>query len=259
MAKKGDDHPKSCDFQINSPTQPDVSHPENDVYVADNGPVVVTVDDQGSPCVGLSAAIGSASASLTQNPVTGIWSGSVSVGQFTDSLPGVANRTVSVSASGGPTQNQPFRAVHPGSTTGSSGSGSQSILAAAALAEVFQEGRPAPVSVSAEFGAPPELGGPRVEAAVLVYSGAPGFERCWFSQPIDLRSVGTDPALWVLERSDARTWLLRLRRGGLDLVVYRHTSAAERDCVWPVQLGFESDGAGEGVDWPATVTLSPAP
>jgi hypothetical protein len=145
-------------------------------------------------------------------------------------------------------------------SSGSSGSNSgDPSLAAAARAAVFQPGRPVPAALSAKFGAPPKPGGPRVEAATLVYSGASGFERCWFSQPVELRSDGADPALWMLERTDARTWLLRLRRAGLDLVVYRHTSAAERDFAWPVQLGFESDGAGEGVDWPATVTLSPAP
>jgi hypothetical protein len=259
MAKKGDDQPKSCDFQINAPTQPDANHPENDVVVADNGTVGVTVDDQGSPCLRLTAAIGSSSTPLTENQNTGIWSGSVNVGTFTDTAPGVANRTVSVSATGGPTHNQPFRAVHPGSGSGSSGSGSHSILAVAALAEVFQEGRPAPVSVSAEFGAPPELGGPRFEAATLVYSGAPGFERCWFSQPIDYRSDGTDVALWMLERTDARTWLLRLRRGGFDLVAYRHISVVEKDGSLPVRLHVEGDGNGAGAEWPQTVTISPAP
>jgi hypothetical protein len=145
-------------------------------------------------------------------------------------------------------------------SSGSSGSDSgDPSLAAAARAAVFQPGRPVPVSLSAEFGAPPELGGPRVEAAILVYSGAPGFERCWFSQPIDLRSAGADPALWMLERTDARTWLLRLRRGGFDLVVYRHTSAAEKDGSLPVRLHVEAGGNGADAEWPQTVTISPAP
>ncbi len=153
-------------------------------------------------------------------------------------------------------QNNPFKVAG----SGSSASDSQCDLAAAALAEVFQEGRPAPVSVSAEFGAPPKPGGGlRVEGATLVYSGAPGFERCWCSQPIDLRSDGPDPALWMLERTDARTWQLRLRRGAIDLVVYRHTAVMEKDGSLPARLHVEGDGNGAGVEWPLTVTISPAP
>ena len=142
-----------------------------------------------------------------------------------------------------------------------SGSGSHSDAAQGfmALKSVVQQGKPVPAAMSAQFGDPPQSDGPRVEAAVLVYSGAPGFERCWFSQPVDRLSDAADPALWVLERADAVTWLLRLRRGDRCLVLYRHTAVVETDAAWPVQLGFESDGTGESVDWPAVVTLSPAP
>jgi hypothetical protein len=142
------------------------------------------------------------------------------------------------------------------------GSGSYSDAAgqgAAALKAVVQSGKPVPASLSAQFGASPKPGGPRVEAALLVYSGAPGFERCWFSQPIDHRSDGAHVALWMLERTDARTWLLRLRRGGFDLVVYRHTAAVEKDGSLPVLLLVEGDGNDAGAEWPQTVTISPAP
>jgi len=62
----------------------------------------------------------------------------------------------------------------------------------------------------------------------------------------------------MLERTDARTWLLRLRRGGFDLVVYRHTSAVEKDGSLPVRLHVEGDENGTSAEWPLTVTISPA-
>ena len=63
----------------------------------------------------------------------------------------------------------------------------------------------------------------------------------------------------MLERTDARTWHLRLRRGDFDLVVYRHTAVVDKDGSLPVRLQVEKIGHGHSADWPAAVTLSPAP
>ncbi len=257
MTKKGRDQEKSCQFSITAPPQADPGKPGDCVCVADNGSVAVSVDGN-VDCGGFTATIsgsGVATSAVLAQASDTVWSGSLGVGVFTDTAPGVGNRTVTVTTGTGASQSLSFRAVHPASCSGST---SDDESAMAALGASLQEGRPAPVAVTAEFGAPHKGGGARVEAATLVYSGAPGFERCWLSQPIDQCSDGVDAALWMLERPDARTWLLRLRRGGFDLVVYSHTSAAERDGSLPVRLHVERDGNGV-TEWPLTVTISPAP
>jgi len=144
-----------------------------------------------------------------------------------------------------------------------SGSGSGILAAAAATrpAALSKTNKPVPVALSLQLDAPVEGAesdpDPLNRPTTLLYSGSPGPECCWLSQPVDSCSDRADAAFWMLTTSDARTWILLLRRGKADVVVYRFTTSGEQSGSFPLQLYLAV--GGEGRNWPRTVTLSPAP
>src|SRR5665213_3173134 len=98
MAKKNSVHSKDCDFQIGAPSPPDAGHPENDVSVADNHTVQVTVYQTFGDCIGFKSTIGGEEATLGHTAGTTAWSGPVNVGVFMDTAPGLSNCRVSVTS-----------------------------------------------------------------------------------------------------------------------------------------------------------------
>ena len=93
----------------------------------------------------------------------------------------------------------------------------------------------------------------------LVHSNDAKYPCSWFSQPIKFCS-GTDPAgVWMLQKSDASTWTLTLRRGAATVVVYSTKTKTKKDCSFPLKLNRVGKGGTECVKWPATVTIVPAP
>src|SRR5579884_767562 len=103
----------------------------------------------------------------------------------------------------------------PGSIQAAAGGG----LAALRRA-FFRTDQPLPVSLLLHLDDPAAGGGRR--PTLMHYSGDPKFPCHWFGQAAG--GAGPDrPAVWTLFKSDARTWVLLLRRGGDDVVTYRLT------------------------------------
>jgi hypothetical protein len=178
------------------------------------------------------------------------------------------NRTVLVEAFRGSTLadkgSNDFEAV-------GGGSGSGSVSHEAHRCPFCREGRPVPVELRVRFEPPvgclwawlallrrlrgrPPLG-PALQSAVLVHSPRAGAGCSWMGEPIAAFSDRDDPAFWRLEKSSPTTWGLGLRRGGADLVAYRHTTP-ELDCSFPITLSLVEGAEGEG--WPSAVTVYPA-
>jgi hypothetical protein len=92
---------------------------------------------------------------------------------------------------------------------------------------------------------------------VLIHPSGADFSCCWMSQPINYCKGGV-PGLWMLEKTDPRTWTLSLRRGSDIAVTYSLTTKKEKDCTFPINLKFIS-GTDECKKWPKTVTIAPGP
>ena len=99
---------------------------------------------------------------------------------------------------------------------------------------------------------------PLNQPALLVYAEDPCRAGCWLGEPIDFRAGAADPGFWVLRLADPRTWVLVLRGGGRDVVTYRLRTPAGDDGSFPITLRRAGPGGGESVNWPSTVTLTPA-
>ncbi len=148
-----------------------------------------------------------------------------------------------------------------GSGSGSSGSGHFFVKRRCHFCHADQ---PVPVALSLQLDKPVSPGTAGDCAKLnqptrLLHSGDHGFECCWFSQPIDFCSDAANPAVWMLQKSDAKTWHLHLRRGHHEIVEYRLTTANEKDCSFPIKLQRAGAGDGECKNWPKTVTISAAP
>jgi hypothetical protein len=196
-----------------------------------------------------------------------LFSARLGVGSVSATPPANNNRSVQVQAFAGTladSDGHDFKAFGP------AGSGSFGPPPQAHRCPFCREGRPVPVELRVRFEAPvgclwawvallrrlrgrPPLG-PVLREAVLVHSPRAGAECCWLGEPIAAFSDRDDPAFWLLEKSSPRTWDLGLRRGGADLVGYRHTTA-EMDCSFPITLALAAGAEGEG--WPRAVTVLP--
>ena len=93
----------------------------------------------------------------------------------------------------------------------------------------------------------------------LVHSNDVRFACCWFSPPIDFCADGAAPGLWMLEKTDPKTWTLVLQREGARVVTYRLVTALEKDGSFPIQLQLTGPAGKECKNWPRTVTIVPAP
>ena len=89
----------------------------------------------------------------------------------------------------------------------------------------------------------------------LVHSVDSSGACAWLSEPIDLRTGGANTGFWVLQKCDARTWILLLRCGDVSMVSYRFTTASDYEDSFPIQLGL----FGPAGIWPRTITITPAP
>jgi hypothetical protein len=117
--------------------------------------------------------------------------------------------------------------------------------------------RPVPIALSLQADAPAAgdaESGPLDLPTTLSYSGVSADECCWLSPPVDAFSDRAAPAFWVLRTGDARTWVLILRRGDSDVVVYHFTAPGEKGGAFPIQMHL----AAGGRSWPRSVTVSPA-
>ena len=93
----------------------------------------------------------------------------------------------------------------------------------------------------------------------LVHSNDAKYACSWFSQPIKFCSGGDPTGVWMLQKTDASTWILTLRRGATTVVTYSTKTKAKKDCSFPLKLNRVGKGGTECVKWPATVTIVPAP
>jgi hypothetical protein len=97
------------------------------------------------------------------------------------------------------------------------------------------------------------------QPTLLVHSKDAKFVCCWLSQPINMGSDDGKPGVWMLEKTDASTWTLSLRRGSAVVVTYSLRTKTEKDCSFPIKLKLVGKGGKECKKWPKTVTVTPAP
>lgn len=94
---------------------------------------------------------------------------------------------------------------------------------------------------------------------LLRHSNDPHHAGAWFSHPINLGQKGSQPAYWVLEKTDAKTWILVLRQEETTIVEFVLKTKLAKDCSFPIQLTRQGAGAKHFTKWPKTVTMAPAP
>jgi hypothetical protein len=210
--------------------------------------------------VGSGNAPNVSSGNLIENPVgSGSFSLDLSVGTVSaNPAVGTNNRLIQVSdLNSGYGEIQPFAAIHCGS--GSLGIETGSLRHCSHC----DPQRPVPVALILEVGNL-EAGTcekcDRIgEPTLLIHANDIRFPCSWFSRPIDFCS-GDDPAgIWMLEKADARTWKLILRRKEHIVVHYELTTKTEKDCSFPLKLRRSGTGGNECKKWPMTVRIEPAP
>jgi hypothetical protein len=249
-------------FDITSPTD------QGDAFVDSQCTIEVTVQSHGA--TGPFTATINTSALGTgvdvdreqlQDQGSGSYSARLSVGILSSPIGTGVNRSVSVTSGDGDTQHQSFRALFPGSGSGScaglgSLSGSVQVLAAARPPAIARADKPVPVALSLQAEAPSgdAESGPLDRPTTLSYSGSTADECCWLSPPVDAYSDRSAPAFWILRTGDARAWVLILRRGDSDVVVYHFTAPDEKGGAFPIRMHL----AAGGHSWPRSVTVSPA-
>lgn len=119
------------------------------------------------------------------------------------------------------TKAQDFIAYRPGSSGSSGSSSPQSLRCGFCQADV-----PIPVELRVE--------GIAAEAITLRHSGDAAMACSWLSGPIDDDVEGV--AYWILEKTAARTWALRYRTEESDVIWYQHTTDADGNCSFPIEL-----------------------
>ncbi len=253
-------HIEATTFQIDFPD------PNECVNPGPYGTILVRVRDLGAGNTSYQAtitdlALGSTQGSggLPREGSSQFFSGQVGVGAVPVTATG-NNRRVTVQAFRGSTPGErdsvDFRAQ---SAPCGSGSGI-TVVSEARGCQFCDADRPVPAALQLQLDAPVADGtytgcDQLNQPALLVYCQHADYECCWLSEPIDF---GGDPGFWLLQKSDARTWALVLRRGECEVVAYRLTMRAEKDCSFPITLELRGAG-GECRDWPRTVTVTAAP
>ncbi len=240
---------------------------DGDGCIGDDGKIEVAVNDLGDnahyTAKIFNLVLGSAgtqvfdSEPLLQEGSTSRFSRRLAVGPVSNPTPPGDNRWLVVESDVAGTQQYGFRAAFCGSGSGSSG------FRLAVRCQFCGADKPVPVALSLQLDGPVAAGtcagcDQLNRPTVLVHSGDPGLACCWLSPPIDFCADAANPGFWVLEKADARTWTLLLRRRQAVVVAYRLTTA-DRACSFPIRLRLAGPGGGECVNWPATVTVSPAP
>ncbi len=201
---------------------------------------------------------------------TQFYSGRVAVGGVVPSSTAVNNKTVTVRGfqgghQVGGSESKNFKAQTDPCGSGSSGSGVHRMEAQ--RCHFCHAHEPVPVELTLQLDTPVSPGtaadcGRLNHPTVLRHAGHPahpGSECAWLSHPIDFCSDAANQALWMLRKTDARTWILILRRGKTNIVSYRHATAVAKDCSFPIQLHLADVDGHECKHWPHTVTVCPAP
>jgi hypothetical protein len=94
---------------------------------------------------------------------------------------------------------------------------------------------------------------------LVVHSDDPHHAGAWFSRPLNLGEKGSQPAYWVLKKTDAKTWILVLRQEKTTIVQFVLKTKVAKDCTFPIQLTRQGAGGKHFTKWPKTVTIAPAP
>lgn len=215
--------------------------------------------------LGSTASVGSGN--LIQEGTSSFFSGWIPAGILAATATGNHNKTVTVQAfKAGSVAAEPetldFEAVLAGS--GSFLAGASQVAGATLAAGFLRAGPPLPVALLLRLATPPV---PRAQApwallnqpASLLYADTPDLVGCWLSDPIDFCPGSPDPGFWMLQGSEPGTWTLLLQHGKTAIITYRLATSTRNALSFPLILQREENGAPGSKDWPATVTLSPAP
>jgi hypothetical protein len=186
----------------------------------------------------------------------------LSVGAVAANPPlGTDNRFIRVTdPNTGNSDGHPFAAIHCPIGSGSNRLG----VAAARGCENCDPQRPVPVALILQVGKTIEAGAcdqcARLgEPTLLTHSDDAKHPCSWFSQPIDFCSGKGSAGIWMLQKADAYTWALTLRRNDLVAVTYSATTKSEKECSFPLELELLGKAGAECKKWPKSVRVVPAP
>jgi hypothetical protein len=257
------------DFQITQPVAGSTSVTDAlgkiFVQVQDNDGLTHTAFDATiSDLVSGSAVAGGTTGSLTQQGSTSpVWSNPVFAGAVPSSPPLSNNKTAIVRAFRGGSFDLSHSVEFMAWNGGSGGSSGSMIflLVTDSQYRFCRPEQPVPTALLLSLDSPVADGASSAcgllnQPARLLFAQDLPNAAFWLSSPLAL-SPGAALAYWQLRRSDLCTWTLVLQQGEVELAVYSLTTGA-MDCSFPIQLQFVNAG-GECTNWPATVTITPAP